>query len=406
MSKYITSDGDDFNRLSRRFYGDESNIDLLRDSNPGIEEPFQAGISLVIPDLDDSPGITQAEDEDEVQLFINGKLFRFWTSYKVTKNIDTFTVIEFSAPFNPDEIDHRNFFRPFMFQEVKVVIGSELQFIGNMLPPAPASDVDSVTVTVAVYSRSGVINDCNFSPKNLTKFSFNNVNLQEIANITCASLALTPVFIGDPGPVFEEVQLEPDENPFTFLADLAKQRNFVITDNEQGAPVFWRSIPEETPVAIFEGDSPQISIEPGFNGQGYYSHVTALSPADPGFNGSSYTVKNEKLGGVIRPLVFKAPDTEGSDTKTAAEAKISRMFANSVNYVITVHTWRDSNGDLFDVNKYVTVNSPKNMIYGRYNFLIKSVEMIKVDSGKTARLVLVLPGAYDGALPGRLPWEE
>jgi len=150
---------------------------------------------------------------------------------------------------------------------------------------------------------------------------------------------------------------------------MAKQRNLVITDNEEGQPVFLKSADPVEPVAIFNGNSPDISISPQFNGQGYFSHISALAPADTGGDGSKFTVKNSRLNTVIRRHNFKAQYTDVADAKDAAQAKIGRMFANSVNDSVPVLTWRGASADLCKANTYMTLFATVSMLCGDYRFL-------------------------------------
>lgn len=56
MSTYTTTQGDTFDILAKKIYGDEKHIDLLMGANPrycGVIV-FSAGIVLSVPDLTDT----------------------------------------------------------------------------------------------------------------------------------------------------------------------------------------------------------------------------------------------------------------------------------------------------------------------------------------------------------------
>lgn len=52
MEKYRTIQGDTWDRIARRFYGDERYLDLLMEGNPECLEYliFPAGVELLVPE--------------------------------------------------------------------------------------------------------------------------------------------------------------------------------------------------------------------------------------------------------------------------------------------------------------------------------------------------------------------
>ena len=104
-------------------------------------------------------------------------------------------------------------------------------------------------------------------------------------------------------------------------------------------------------------------------------------------------------------MTFKAPDTLNADVKAAVEAKAGRMFGNMAAYSVTVSTWRDPQGDLWEPNTTVKLLAPGAMIYNEYEFVIRSVDLDVEGDKRTATLDLVIPGSFSGVIPKVLPWE-
>ena len=93
------------------------------------------------------------------------------------------------------------------------------------------------------------------------------------------------------------------------------------------------------------------------------------------------------------------------DTDTKATA--GRMFANSVKYELVVSGHRDRTGKLYRKNMCISVYAPDAEIYRETKFQVDEVTMTRSDSdGEKTMFSLVLPGARDGKLPERFPWEE
>jgi len=191
-----------------------------------------------------------------------------------------------------------------------------------------------------------------------------------------------------------------------FLSDLAKQRGLLISATEEGKLKFYEPISDGTPVAVLsQGSSPLINVNPPIiDSQKYYSQITGIESTKTGSKGSKYTVKNSFLD-KVRPLTFMVQSTTKADVKKAVDAKIGRMFANVISYEIEVSTWRDRSGKLWKPNTLIDLIAPDAMVYENYTFLIRSVKFSRSSREETAQLTLTLPGAFNGSIPTRLPWE-
>lgn len=206
---------------------------------------------------------------------------------------------------------------------------------------------------------------------------------------------------------FRRVALKPDQSAFDFLAKLAKQRNFVLTDSVGGELLFWRSIAPGAPRARFvEGQPPLISVSATFAPQDYFSEITGIAKTRSGKAGSRFTVANPFGADFIRPDVFSPDDTDSGDLEQAVRARMGRMFAGAASYTVTVPTWRDASGEIWRPNTTVTLNAPGAMVYRETEMVIRDVTFDVGDNdAQTATLSLVLPGAFSGEIPEVLPWD-
>ena len=401
--------GDTFETIARKSYGDENESSRIKKANPGTVEPLAAGISIVVPDLPGAPEdlISQAAvtTEDEVSITIDGNRFRFWGSVRITRSIDAIDAIEFSAPFDSSAPGFKETFRPFSYKRAVVYLGGSPLFTGVMFV-TPLIEQTQKTISLSCYSKPGVMGDCT-APSSAFPLEFNNLTLPDIAENISGLFGISVDFRADAGAPFERVALNPGQKVLSFLIGLANQRNMVVSSNEKGGILFWQSAQTGKPVAILrKGESPLLSVTPVFKGQDYYSSITGMEPVLMGLKGAQYTVKNDRLEGIVRPYTFVAPDTEDADLNAAVDAKVGRMFANSVTYEINVATWRDPSGNVWEPNTTLKLIYDDAMIYTEYEFLIKSVDFIKTAKSETATLNLVLPGAFSGQIPDSMPWED
>ena len=407
---YKVNEGDTFDSIARKVYGVPDSDSGLARSNPGVTEPLQPGTVIIVPDLPnapkDAPQELPANDPDETVIRIDSTRFRFWTGVTIRRELDSFDTIELSAPFEPEREEFRERFMPFSYKPIDVSVGGPRLFTGTMVNPVPEISQETVTLSVSGYSKPGVLNDCNM-PASAYPLEFNNQSLRGIAETLAKPFGLAVEFDASPGAVFKRVSLERNKTILTFLADLAKERGFVIGSTEGGALAFRQPAGSGSIVArLREGESPVTNITPQFNPQEYYSHVTGVAPSVIGLAGDSYTRQNSKLQGVLRPHVYEPGDSENADLSKAVAAKIARMFGNAVSYTVDLATWRDPTGELWAPNTRLTLTAPGAMIYNEYEFIVRSVELRRTETEKTATLGLVLPESFSSRIPERMPWEE
>ncbi len=400
MSSYTIVTGDTFDLIGRKT---GNNAGTVRAANPGAFEPLVPGNSLVIPDSPRTSSAPQVSPDNQVSLFIDQRQFRFWTELTVTRQLDGFTTVEFLAPF---EREHRAIFQPFSYKLVSVGIGGENLFTGLMVAINPDLQPNSRSLSVSCYAAPAVISDCN-APASLFPLQFINADLRTIASDLLFPFGLSVQFAAPVGAPFRTLRLQSADKVFPFLAELAKQRNLVITNTSTGALLFYRAITgDATPVAtLSQGQSPVLSVVPQFDPQQYYSHITGIAPTAVGAPGSQFTVKNPRLTTVVRPFTFQAADSEVGNISQATENKLARMFANVASYTVSVNTWRDPQGQLWQPNTLIRLSAPDAMIYNPYTFLIRSVTLRQAERAQTAELNIVLPGSFSGNAPESLPWD-
>ena len=397
---YSAKSGDTFERVSRIIYGFESNSGLIATANPGVSDPIPEGTPLTIPRNSKALANRPAGSSEEVSIEIEGVRYRFWTRAVINLSIDQIATVAFSAPFDSESKSFRKTFSQLSYKPLDLFIGGEQIFSGTMMSISPAITPSSKTIEVSGYAKSGVLNDCTIPLG--ADVEFNDQGLSAIAKALLKPFGIEAKFDDDEGAIFDVVAIEPDETIMPFLIKLAKQRGLVVTSSKDGGLVFLKSKINGRPVASFkQGASPLISVTSNIDPQSYYSHISAIDSAG---GGEEYTEINPLLTGVLRPSTAVAGDTEGAGVKEAAQSRAARMFAESASYSVELSTWRDSLGNLWKPNTIVKLIAQDAMIYDHYNFLIKSISFSRDASSETATLKLVIPEAYSGLMPRKVPW--
>lgn len=342
---------------------------------------------------------------NSVEIIVAGKTFRHWSEMSIGFSADSFSTFEFSAPFEAGSKDFRETFRPFAYHPVEVLVDSGYVLSGTLVGVAPSGDANGSTVVASGYAKPGVLADC--APPASAPREFRRLGLRDIATALAEPYGVEVRFEAPEGAKFTKVKLGVEQPCYEFLVGLAQQRNLIISSAADGAMVFGRSIAPGRPVArLTDGVQPVFACEATFGPQDYFSEITAHCAAKRKRPGSRYTVSNPHLSSVLRPTAFTLQDTDPGDVPAAAQAKLGRMFGGACGWAVDVATWNDPSGALWAPNTTVTLLAPHKMIYRETELVIRGGQLHRTESGDTARLELVLPGAFTGEVPEVLPWAE
>ena len=392
-------------------YGEPSGANLIRSSNPGFSEPLPIGKTITVPDRPPLTGPTVPSSAnvgpDEVELRVDGERFRHWTNVDITRTLDAVATVQVRAP-QARTIEFVQTFEPLSYQDMLVMVGGRQLFTGTMMDPTPMTDADQgAQISVGGYSRAGVLGDCTM-PVSAYPLQWKNVALPVIAQRCAEPFSLQVDTIGDIGGEFRRVRLKSDKKILSFLTDLAKQRKVLIGSTPEGR-LLLRAPPEvSTPVAVLrEGTPPFLKIQLRTEPQKHFSHLTVLRKKARRVTPKSYTVVNEALAGVMRPMITKSQDTNSSsELPTAAEALAGRTLAGAATWMLKVNGWRDQAGDIWEPGATVNVaDAPSGFIFGSTDLIIRACRYSRSDTKTTTDLELVLPGAFTGVLPEVYPWQ-
>jgi prophage tail gpP-like protein len=348
-------------------------------------------------------------------LHIGGKRWRHFDDLEIHLGLDSHPTVGFSAPFDHRRRELRDTFRPFSFSALDVSVGGDVLFTGTLVEVTPRADPDASTVSCSAYSLPAVLEDCHL-PAAMVPFEAAGLSLRQIAERLAGAFGIGVVLEGDDGAPFKRVKtrqrqtdtrVEHDQRVSDFLVELAKQRGLHVTSTARGELLFCKSVQPGSPVARLVEGKPLVSVVPTFSPQDYYDEITGFTSAKRGSAGSKYTQRLQRLsGGALRTHSFKLDDVEKADAPAAVKAKVGRMLGNALTITINLPTWRDPSGALFKPNTTLTLTAPGAMVYSETELLVRDVFLKRSHGEQTCSLGLVLPGAFSGDLPARMPWDE
>lgn len=338
----------------------------------------------------------------------DGRRFGEWSEIELSVGIDSYRCASLSGPWDPGRKEMRAAFEPLAFPQVTIEIGGELFLTGKIQDVSPSVDATQASVGVTAYSTAFWLTEI-CAPPELLPLEFNGLDLKQIGQrLAGSSLGLVVNIDGKPGGKFARVKCEPDEDLHGFLAELALQRGFVVTDTASGDLAFRSEGSTGAPVARLKGQ-PIGRVSAQFQPGRWFSHITGRACKRSGQqHGSSYTQTNELYRALFpRHHCASTGDTGSADVPRAAKAMVGRMVASAATYTVEdLPTWRDPSGELWQPNTTIMLTAPGAMIYSETELLIRAVKFKQRADEETATLELVLPGSFGGTLPKRLPWDS
>lgn len=352
------------------------------------------------------------DEDDEITLKINGTELKYWQRVQLKFSVDAVSTFSFTAPFDPSFPVHREMFRPLQYQTVEVYIGGKKKLTGTVLEIQPQTTANETVVSVSGYGKPGVLANCTMPKAKDKPREFHESRLATIADSIAAEFGLTTfVLLPDDKyqQKFKKVRIEPDQEVHEFLADLVKQRNGLMTDDEDGQLVIWVPQRSGTPVARLAGPA-VTSMTVQTNAQEYYTEMIGISGTKRKRKGDLADYKNPLLrrDGLIRPSAFRISNSDKEEAYSIARGRIGRMFANAASWTIpNIPSWKDPSGNLWERNTTIKVQADNLMIYRETEFLIRSLSLEAGEQARSATLELVLPEVFaDEATPEFWPWDE
>jgi prophage tail gpP-like protein len=407
---YLVQAGDTFESIAIKLNGEPGASAEIAQANPGSFDPPTPGTVLIVPIQTDAPArATGRPALGDVELQIAGSTVEAVESISFTLHIDAVSTVEVTLPL-AGSAPYREAIKPFEYSPLDVFVEGDLVLRGTMVDVAPSVDVQRGSlVQLRGYSRPGVLSDCTM-PVSAFPLQLNGSNIADIASTMARPFNIKVERPADVGGPFRRVRIDPTQKVLAFLAKLAKQRKIMLRSGPSGALVLAGPPAQTPPVArLRQGESPVLAVTAQFNPQSYYSHVSATRSKGRRRSGlgSVTTVPNSQAQrrGVLRPLTVSLSDVAKGELPAAAEAAAGRMLANSAQYTVTVATWRDPDGALWEPGTMVELEAPDAFVRRPYRFHVHSVRFSRTVESDVAEMRLVLPGAFDGVAPDVLPWD-
>lgn len=310
----------------------------------------------------------------------------------------------FSALFDAESATHRRLFRPLTYQVVRVISNLDERLItGNVLTTKTTRTSVQTLSSLSGYSRTGFLSDCSIPIENYP-LQYTNLTFRELAEKLIDPFNIRLIVNNDNGvanEVIPEITTNASSNIYSFLSEIAAQRNLVLTHTPFGNLLLDQPAVNRAPVATFDESIPSTEISLNINGQAMHSPITVLKQADIINDNASETSISNPLVGVFRPKV--AEQNIGNDvTVEDAARNVRANELRNIRLTIKTDRWQWLNNgqpQTMTPNNIIQVTSPDNFIFRPTRFFVEQVNLSLDHNQETAVLRCVLPEVFTNQNP-------
>lgn len=391
---YTVQSGDTFTSIALRVYGVTDKENLIRQANINLKE-LSAGDVLIIPLLSEDRQPQKKIDKsfDQITVFI-GDIELNVLGARIMTSIDNM-VFGWSAriPWEMGinrELDE--LLIPFTYPEASIYIGNDRIVNGFLYKIAPQKTIDGIFMDLTGYSFTADIHDSELKPP----FEVSQIELLNRARQLVSPLGIDVLL--DPGTnqggVFDRVTASAGDTIGKHLMNLATQRGVLLSSNQDGnllvtsakTNIFAGLISEDLPGVETWGST--------FDGRKRFNTYRVYGQS-PGDNAKEAISVDNNIP-LSRFTSFNATDVIKGGLQRVADWKKTTKIKEALQLSITVKDWFADAGERWKHNTVVNVVSPTLFLPQGFVFLIKSVEYILTEAGRSTKLSLVPPEVFTG----------
>ena len=413
---YTVVAGDSLRSISRRAYGRDQGV-FLRDANARVLQGHvlsDEGLPVLqVGDVLDIPETTRrypertitADFETDITLIIGAKRFRGVTATTIERGMNSIAdLFKVSVPFDPRDRSIVDALRPFGYQRATLLIGGEAYITAQIAKISFSATTGGNVASLECRTIPGDMIEC---MSDLVAPEWSNNALLDIGDEIARRYSMrafsADIRIND--AIFPYVTKEVTESDFSFLSRLASQKGFLLTSSADGDLLFTRAAVDDRPVAALQyGQFPVKQMTADYDGtkrhsRWYgYAEVASGQPATSLYRDPSISSH--------RPFAFQADESDADSIEAAVLWRAGKSIADATTTTVVLAGWRNPDGQLWAENMKVSLVAPEVGIFTESDYITQVVSLTKDDGGgDVAALNLVLPGAYNSAIPDTFPWE-
>lgn len=305
--------------------------------------------------------------------------------------------------FDPNNKEHKEFSCVGHYHICFLKYNGELVLKGYNLSIGFFSSKKRKLAKIAGYTMCGVLGDCEI-PTSAYPLQSDGLSLREIAAKYIKPFGIGMIVDSSVAKQMDEKYGESEAketaNVGSYLAQLASQKNIILTHTPEGNIRFTKASDNQEPLIEFTDQTfGVVDMEMSFNGQGMHSDITVMQQAsiDDEEQSSENTVQNPFVPIVFRPKVATQSSGKGDDTLQAAKNILAQELKN-FSVKVEMDTWTIKN-KVIRPGKIVTIFNPEIYLYKKTKFMIEGVALAINNSTEKAVLNCVVPEVFTGKTP-------
>jgi len=330
-------------------------------------------------------------------LKIDNKRLDHFNEFALTLNYDGMSsLFSFNLYFNPNNVIHKQVFKPLEFRKVTVEDNNELLITGEILNTNFTDAAVKSLTAIGGYSLTGVLENSDI-PTSLYPLQSDTLSLKEIAQKLIKpfgiNMIIDPIVSADMDKTYISSTADHKQSIKGYLASLASQRHIIMSHTNKGELLFTRAKTKMKPILDLEQGIPGVKMTLSNNGQEMHSSITVMKQADSeGGNAGQYSIANPYIKR-FKPKVKEQTSGNDISTSEAARTALSEELKN-IRLTIETDRWIIDN-KIIRPNNIISVKNPELYLYEKTNFFIESVNYSGDEKKTTAIINCGLPQVYD-----------
>ena len=346
--------------------------------------------------------------DDTISLKVNQTTFSGWQSVRVTRGIERMPS-EFQIEVTETYPGQGTAAVAKPGDACEVYLGADKVLTGYVDRYMPRLSPREHVVLLVGRSRCTDLVDC---AARLEKASLNSTSIVNVANAlvapfgsaTGAGYPSAPIKVvalaGDGAGIFFTMNVNMGETPYEILETLARYEGMLVYDDTDGNLVLARVGTAAMASGLQEGVNLQ-SCHATFSQDERFSEYNALVMSvarwqEAGNDGNRLATITDPEVLRYRPRVIVSEQSQNGEplAKLRAVWERNRRRGRSQAALITVDSWRDSAGRLWEPNMLVPVHVPACKIVNQQWIIAEVTYDRRIDSGTIAYLTVMPPEAF------------